>query len=535
MNPAWLSDHARALRALTTSDEAATLTLRAIASVLDTGGVKPGNAMAHVRPDDAYERLVVLDPSSDGPADVPSASAWRWIATLRRPITIDVRLRTLVGESIDLALEPDGVSSAETHQRLVARRATHLAAWPLAIGGGAPRGMVSLELAVPKAMGKDPIPEDARTQVELLLALSAPFILTLPALAAHVQPDPLLPVVGRALAPVAEILRVFARQDETILLRGPTGAGKSRLARWCHKQSHRSAQPFETVDLGSVPEDLQLGELFGWKRGAFTGATNDKTGAVARAAGGTLFIDEIDSLSLGAQTGLLRMFEERKYRPLGDTATDRSLDARLVVGTNANLPKLIEEGRFREDLYYRLNVLPVRVPGLNDRRDEIGGWARHFVQRIDAQVTLSAEAASLLESRSWPGNLRQLDNVVRRAVALRGAKSEIGIEHVRSALALDDADAPGRDLVAKLAALVVEAARERGGIDLDLLDGFKGLALAAATEKLGSRDAALRLFDRESVIEHRNQQKTVRKELDRAMALCDALGISFPFPGVRDA
>jgi DNA-binding NtrC family response regulator len=533
VNSAWLSEHVRALHRTTTSDDAATATLRELVTLVEGLSNRPAVAVAHVRPDDAYERLVVSDTTTTI-AEMPSASAWRWIATLRRPITIDVSLRTLLGESVDLPSEGTGVSSLETHQRLVSRRATHLLAWPLAPVGGAPRGMISLELARPQSVGRDPLPAETRALVELLIEVSAPFILALPATEREVRPDPLLPVIGRALAPIVEILRVFAQQHETILLRGPTGAGKSRLARWCHRQSPRSAQPFETVDLGSVPEELQLGELFGWKRGAFTGATNDKTGAVARAAGGTLFIDEIDSLSLTAQTGLLRMFEERKYRPLGDTANDRTLEARLVVGTNSNLPRLIEEGRFREDLYYRLNVLPVRIPALDDRRDEIAGWARHFVSRIDDQVALSAEACTLLESRPWPGNLRQLDNVVRRAVALRGTGTEVTVDQVRSALSLDEADAPARDLIAKLAAFVVDAARTRGTIDLDLFEGFKGLALAAATEQLGGRDAALRLFRRETVIEHRNQQKTFRKEIERAIALCDALGVTFPFPRARE-
>src|SRR5262249_23145946 len=153
-------------------------------------------------------------------------------------------------------------------------------------------------------------------------------------------PDQFLPVVGPAMTPLVEMLRIFAEQEETVLLTGPTGAGKSRLARWCHQHSRRAKGQFEILDLATVPEDLQLADLFGWKRGACTGAARDTAGAVTRAAGGTLFIDEIDKLSMRAQAGLLRVFEERRYRPLGEGASDRAADVRFIVSTNANVREL---------------------------------------------------------------------------------------------------------------------------------------------------------------------------------------------------
>src|SRR5262249_5349857 len=149
-----------------------------------------------------------------------------------------------------------------------------------------------------------------------------------------------LPVIGASMQGVIEMLRVFARQEETVLLSGPTGAGKSRLARWCHSRSPVSGQVFETIDLATVPEELQMAELFGWKNGAFTGEAKDTPGCIARAENGTLFIDEVDKLSLKAQAGLLRVLEDKRYRPLGEGAGDRTASVRFIVGTNADLHAL---------------------------------------------------------------------------------------------------------------------------------------------------------------------------------------------------
>ena len=151
------------------------------------------------------------------------------------------------------------------------------------------------------------------------------------------QVDALLPVVGASMAGVIEMLRVFAQQEEPILISGPTGAGKSRLARWCHEQSSSRPNAFEILDLSTVPEELQMAELFGWKKGAFTGAIRDNPGLIARARGGTLFIDEIDNLSPRAQAGLLHVLEDRTYRVLGDNGSEKPAEVRFIIGTNARL------------------------------------------------------------------------------------------------------------------------------------------------------------------------------------------------------
>jgi DNA-binding NtrC family response regulator len=345
------------------------------------------------------------------------------------------------------------------------------------------------------------------------------------------------------MAGVVEMLRVFAQQDETILLSGPTGAGKSRLARWCHEQSAKRGQSFETIDLAAVPEELQMAELFGWKKGAFTGALKDTPGAIARADGGTVFVDEIDKLSLKAQAGLLRVLEERRYRPIGDGAGDRSALVRFVVGTNVDLHGAVRAGRFREDLYYRINVLPVKVAPLAERRDEIPRWAAYMLGRRHraggraGQASVTSEAERILCAQSWPGNLRQLDNIIRRGYALAllraGASAEdllLEGRDVKQALAFE-VDAGQRFLLdlfqATAAAFVAEAERRRASgdsLDLDLADALRGCVLGTAVLKLGSKEEAFRLLGKEALVQNRNQQKTLKREMDRVEALCHALG-----------
>jgi len=348
---------------------------------------------------------------------------------------------------------------------------------------------------------------------------------------------------------LVRLLRVFVQQDETILLGGATGTGKSRLARWCHDHSPFRRGPFEVLDLSTVPEELQLAELFGWRKGAFTGATRDHDGAVERAGSGTLFIDEIDKLSLRAQAGLLYMLETRGYRMLGDSGSERRAHARFIVGTNADLQSAVQAQRFREDLYYRINVLPVRLPSLGERPDEIPAWARYMLGRrhgeraSQASAELTSRAIERLVSYPWPGNLRQLDNVIRRAYTMAiaeqgGATPGLRVDehHVSRALTYEQAN-PERSLVETLhtaaTAFVHEAERRaasRVPLELELADAFQGLVLLAAMEKLASRDAAFRLFGREAQVRSRNHHKVLRRESERVEALCRALGIDAGLP-----
>jgi DNA-binding NtrC family response regulator len=292
-----------------------------------------------------------------------------------------------------------------------------------------------------------------------------------------------------------------------------------------------------------VPEDLQMADIFGWKRGAFTGALKDAAGCIARAEGWTLFIDEIDKLSLKAQAGLLRVIEERRYRPIGEGTGDKSADVRFVVGTNADLWAAVRGGRFREDLYYRINVLPVKVPPLAERRDEVPRWAAYMLDRRHraagrtGSATLSIEAEQVLAAQPWPGNLRQLDNMVRRAYALALMRAGASLEELRieardvgQALAYEGGGSPTSlpDLFHQTAtAFVAEAERCRaagGVLDLDLAEALRGFVLGVAAQKLGSHEDAFRLLGKEAIVQNRNHRKTLKREMERVDALCRAAG-----------
>jgi DNA-binding NtrC family response regulator len=404
--------------------------------------------------------------------------------------------------------------------------------------------MISLEALCYGAMGKRFIWADCFAQLELLVGIAAPYLALLPHAVNHsMVPDELLPVIGASMSGVIEMLRIFAQQEETVVLSGPTGAGKSRLALWCHQQSPQREQHFETLDLSTIPEDLQMAEFFGWKKGAFTGATRDTPGSLARAENGTLFIDEIDKLSLKVQAGLLRVLEERRYRPLGDVTGDRSASVRFIIGTNADLFSAVRAGHFREDLYYRLNVLPVKIPPLDERKDEIPKWARYMLERRrlaagkEGGVSLSPEAEQTLRSRSWPGNLRQLDNIVRRAYALSlmekvvaSAELIIRASHIEKALTYES----GASSVSLLelmtltaVAFIAEAERHRSRgdyLDLDHTDALRGFVLGIAAQKLGSREEAYRLVGKGALVDTRNHQKSIKREIEKVEALCRIFG-----------
>jgi DNA-binding NtrC family response regulator len=562
----------RELREAATLEQAARLALarllevasRALAASEFAKKGKIRQAMLHLRPGSGYRQLVVaeVEPRATNDAhrehNLFSATAFRWVTEHDQQIEIDVTLaRVYVGgrrESAAVANELLGeFSSSESRARLLDRSATHLLALPVRARSGAPEGMISIEAQCMAATGLPFIWSACQAELALICDVAAPFLTSLPpSPERRVKTDEFLPVVGKAMAPLVEMLDVFAQQQEPILICGATGSGKSRLARWCHERSGLKDKPFEVVDLSAIPEDLQLAELFGWRRGAFTGAVRDNVGVIARARGGTLFLDEIGNLSMRAQMGLLHVLEERTYRALGDDGNEKPAEVRFIVGTNEDLRRAVAAKRFREDLYYRINVLPVALPALRDRADEIPGWAHFLVNRCHAgtasgsAVEIAPGAQAVLVTQSWPGNLRQLDNIVRRAYAIAkigwtstgGATSLVlREEHVRRALAYespDESETPS-DLLLEAASAIVRLAQSLGSagkrLDLDLLEGFKGLVLGAALEKLdGERDEAFKLFARERLVVARNHHKVLKRELSRAEQLHAAIAPGSPFP-----
>jgi DNA-binding NtrC family response regulator len=511
--------------------------------------------VVHLRPADAYRRVVAVErevletrsPEQEALllADdtkvsfLASASAWRAVVEHGCAVSIDVGQGTLLPHlAVARSLPSPSLVAAftqESQQRLLSRQATHVCVLPLRVPGERIDGMIALEANCIAAFGQEFIWREVSPRLQLIVDLAAPYLSSLPPRPGAIsETDEFLPVIGTSMANLVGVLRIFAQQDETILVSGPTGAGKSRLARWCHERSSRRQGRFESLDLMTVPEELQMSELFGWRKGAFSGAVKDNPGCLARAGGGTLFIDEIDKLSLKAQAGLLHVLEERTYRALGDAGSEQRANVRFIVGTNAHLTDAVRRGTFREDLYYRINVLPVRVPPLDERRDEIGTWARYMLARHHREKSpmgvarLSPGAEQRLEQASWPGNLRQLDNIIRRAYTLamveHGGTSqdlELRENHIQQALAYEGGQQGTLVEAISLAAraFVQEAQRRQAPLDIDLAESFRGFVLAEAVQQVG-REEAFRLVGRESLVKSRNHLKALRQELKKAEALC---------------
>jgi len=232
-----------------------------------------------------------------------------------------------------------------------------------------------------------------------------------------------LPLIGRS-PPMQEVYRTIARvvsNDLTVLVLGESGTGKELVARAIHDFGPRKGAPFVAVNMAAIPRELIESELFGHERGAFTGAAQRTQGRFEQAQGGTLFLDEIGDMPMEAQTRLLRVLQSGEFSPVGGARAIRA-DVRIIAATHQELPRLIADGQFREDLYYRLNVVPVRLPSLRERGPDVGELARHFLDRAAAdglpRKQLSAKAVERLEQHSWPGNVRELENLMRRLAAL---------------------------------------------------------------------------------------------------------------------
>jgi DNA-binding NtrC family response regulator len=226
----------------------------------------------------------------------------------------------------------------------------------------------------------------------------------------------------RAMRELAELVQRAAQTTATVLIRGESGTGKELVARAIHSRSPRHQAPFVPVHCAALPETLLESELFGYEKGAFTGATARKPGRVELAEGGTLFLDEIGDQSLGTQVKLLRLLQEKEYQPLGASRTHQA-DVRFVIATHRDLEAMVRAGEFREDLYYRANVLALWLPPLRERGQDVVQLSRHFCRTLAAQnarpgLELAGPAVGILERQGWPGNVRQLQNFIERLVIL---------------------------------------------------------------------------------------------------------------------
>ena len=235
-------------------------------------------------------------------------------------------------------------------------------------------------------------------------------------------------VTGRPVGtspPFLEVLTLaetVAPTDSTVLLSGESGTGKEVVARYIHRLSERTEQPFFSINCGALPESLLESELFGHLKGAFTGAVKDKDGLLVAASGGTLFLDEIGEMTAATQVKLLRAIQEREVTPVGSTEV-RSVDVRIIGATNRDLEDEIRKGAFRSDLYYRLNVIQLRLPPLRERREDVDLLARHFLERLAEREggqprALPSETLEILRTYDWPGNVRELENALERAAVV---------------------------------------------------------------------------------------------------------------------
>jgi transcriptional regulator with GAF, ATPase, and Fis domain len=227
---------------------------------------------------------------------------------------------------------------------------------------------------------------------------------------------------SRAIAEVLRCTQVVATSKSTVLITGETGTGKELVAQAIHARSAQHARPFVKVNCAAIPDNLLESELFGYVRGAFTGAVSSKRGKFALADGGTIFLDEIGTLSMALQPKILRVLQEREFEPLGAERIER-VDVRVVTATNRDLTRMVAEGRFLEDLYYRLNVIPLHIPPLRERTEDIPLLVEHFIRKHETRVGkriqgIDEAALQGLLRYSWPGNVRELENTMERAVVL---------------------------------------------------------------------------------------------------------------------
>jgi DNA-binding NtrC family response regulator len=298
-------------------------------------------------------------------------------------------------------------------------------------------------------------------------------------------------IVGtnREMNRIFEVIETVAPTKSTVLITGDSGTGKELIARALHHRSDRSDGPFVAVNCGALPDNLLEDELFGHVKGAFTDAVGTRPGRFAQADGGTLFLDEVGTMSPHLQVKLLRVLQEREFTPLGGTDS-KAVDVRIIAATNQDLKQEMETKGFREDLYYRLNVIQIQLPALRERRDDIPLLVSHFLQKFAEErgtglQRFDQEAMRCLMNFAWPGNVRQLENVMERAVALSGGREVLGLEDLPEDLQRADR-------------MIIPAVRIDGdGIFLDrVLADFEGRLVYQALESANwTKTQAARLLN----------------------------------------
>jgi two-component system response regulator AtoC len=319
-------------------------------------------------------------------------------------------------------------------------------------------------------------------------------------------------VVGksRAMERLFQLLETVAATNSTILITGETGTGKEVVARAIHHHSPRRLQRFVALNCSAIPETLLEAELFGHVRGAFTGAVGNRQGRLEQSHKGTLFLDEVGTMSAGLQMKLLRVLQEREFERVGDSHTIK-VDVRVIAATNNDLGRMVADGQFREDLFYRLNVIPVQLPPLRDRKEDIPLLVQHFLERFRGEAgaggagrapsSVSQEGMRRLMSYQWPGNVRQLENAIERAMALGAGRKQIDVMdlppeiHHEQEPSLSAAVALPEDGV-DLDAFIAKIERELIQLSLDRTGGNKGQAAKLLNLKRTTLVEKLKRLDR---------------------------------------
>jgi two-component system response regulator PilR (NtrC family) len=302
-------------------------------------------------------------------------------------------------------------------------------------------------------------------------------------------------IIGQSpkMRAIFDMIQTVAPQASRVLITGESGTGKELVARAIHENSLRAQAPFITINCGAFPETLLESELFGYMKGAFTGANENRQGLFQAAHGGTLFMDEIGNMSLTMQVKLYRVLQEGKVRPIGSTE-ESDVDVRIIAATNKEFEKEIAEGRFREDLYYRLSVIPIQVPSLRERREDIPLLARHFLERFRKTMekpieAIAPEAMTRLEAYDWPGNVRELENTMERAVALESGK-EISLRVLPDRIAGYSGASIGNGSVSQ----TTELSDEGLDFEKEMADAERRYLQAALTKAGGVRTRASELL-----------------------------------------
>ncbi len=516
----------------------------------------------HVRPNGALGPTLVLERDRvrtrfDRTSFELSTTAWSYLHKSRAAVLLEVDrgiVRLLANLEETHRVWPMAAPRAElagSQRVMLDRTTTHALYVPLVTPSGV-EGSLAIEVTTQFSIGQ-------RLEALELLARElnpvgpgvGPWIV---AAATHhegtsVGPTSNFPVVGNAMIPVLRSIQQIGPYNETVLVRGETGVGKTYVARELHKQwcnadpTTRGAARLHDARLHEGGVELMAGELFGWVKGAFTGAITDRDGRLAQAEGGTLFIDEIHQLDLGGQAKLLRMLDDGTYSRLEERDVPRRANVRFVFATNRDLEAEVAEGRFLPDLYYRIAVLPVDVPPLREQVDVVGEWARWMairwceanLPRRPSKVTITDAWIADLEERRWPGNLRQLHNVVtgaciQAAVGWPGGDIVIpGKEAASSAAGTTGSALVLRRMESTAAAFVAEARRraDQGRVLqpglAKCLEGFVIQRAVHDANRRGQRSAdALRILGMGNAVDNRNTVAKLKKADDEVSKFREA-------------